>query len=110
MELYGFYPQVIDHVPFVMINSMAFEGDDCFLCKPAVKAVKELNEVLLPFRKVVKKIDVGHVQKLHGLPPPILLSHFPLYRKSDALCSEPDEAPPHEKEALFRERCRMLFK
>merc|ERR1719239_1982327 len=82
--------KVIDHVPFVMINSMAFEGDDCFLCKPAVKAVRELKE------------------KLVGLPPPILLSHFPLYRKSDALCSEPDEAPSHEKGALFRERWECI--
>ena len=89
-----------------MINSMAFEGDDCFLCKPAVKAVKELKEVLA-LDTILKNIDVFHVQKLVGLPPPILLSHFPLYRKSDALCSEPDEAPPHEKEALFRERWGM---
>ena len=96
--------QVIDHVPFVMINSMAFEGDDCFLCKPAVKAVKELKEVLKYNDQVLKNIDIVLVQKLLGLPPPILLSHFPLYRRSDALCSEPDEAPPHEKDALFRER------
>ena len=53
--------------------------------------------------------DVTHVQKLLGLPPPILLSHFPLYRRSDALCSEPDEAPPEEKEALFRERFEIHF-
>ena len=39
-----------------MINSMAFEGDDCFLCKPAVKAVNELKEVLLEFTRVVKNI------------------------------------------------------
>ena len=90
-----------------MINSMAFEGDDCFLCKPAVKAVRELKEVLKHINQVVKNIDIEYVQKLAGLPPPILLSHFPLYRKSDALCSEPDEAPPHEKGALFRERWGM---
>ena len=42
---------MINQVPFVMINSMAFEGDDCFLCKPAVKAVKEMKEVLLKFTK-----------------------------------------------------------
>ena len=37
--------QVINKVPFVLINSMAFEGDDCFLCKPAVKALKALEQV-----------------------------------------------------------------
>ena len=50
------FPQVINQVPFVTINSMAFEGDDCFLCKPAVKAVNELKEVLLKFTRVVKNI------------------------------------------------------
>ena len=44
-------PQVINQVPFVTINSMAFEGDDCFLCKPAAKAVKDMKEVLLKFTK-----------------------------------------------------------
>ena len=34
-----------------MINSMAFEGDGCFLCKPAVKAVNELKEVSFFCRK-----------------------------------------------------------
>jgi len=82
--------KVINKVPFVLINSMAFEGDDCFLCKPAVKALKALE------------------QKLNGLPPPVLLSHFPLYRRSDAHCSEPDEAPPEEKEVLFRERWECI--
>jgi len=82
--------KVINKVPFVLINSMAFEGDDCFLCKPAVKALKALQ------------------QKLNGLPPPVLLSHFPLYRRSDAHCSEPDEALPEEKEVLFRERWECI--
>jgi len=82
--------KVINKVPFVLINSMAFEGDDCFLCKPAVKALKALE------------------QKLSDMPPPVLLSHFPLYRRSDAHCSEPDEAPPEEKEVLFRERWECI--
>ena len=42
---------MINRVPFVTINSMAFEGDDCFLCKPAAKAVKDLKEVPLKFTK-----------------------------------------------------------
>ena len=35
---------------------------------------------------------------------PIVLQHFPLYRENDALCSEPDEAPPLEKEVPFKEK------
>ena len=88
---------------------MAFEGDGCFLCKPAVKAVNELKEVSFFVESFFYLFGVTTVQKLLGLPPPILLSHFPLYRRSDALCSEPDEAPPEEKEALFRERFELQY-
>ena len=34
---------------------------------------------------------------------PVLLSHFPLYRESDAHCDEPDQAPIQEKSVKFRE-------
>ena len=34
---------------------------------------------------------------------PILMSHYPLYRKSDEHCNEPDEAPAEEKSKPFRE-------
>lgn len=78
--------RVIQGVPIVMINSMAFEGDGCFLCQPAVEAVKRLES------------------RFSSLPPPILMSHFPLYRESDTMCDEPDGAPPHEKDTPFRER------
>ena len=31
------------------------------------------------------------------------MSHYPLYRKSDAHCQEPDGAPPEDKGDTFRE-------
>ena len=31
------------------------------------------------------------------------MSHYPLYRKSDAHCQEPDGAPPEDKGDIFRE-------
>ena len=31
------------------------------------------------------------------------MSHYPLYRKSDAHCQEPDGAPPEDKGDMFRE-------
>jgi hypothetical protein len=37
--------KVIQGLPFVTINSMAFEGDGCFLCKPAKQAIHKLKEV-----------------------------------------------------------------
>lgn len=30
----------ISGVTFVIINSMAMEGDDCFLCRPAVNKIR----------------------------------------------------------------------
>jgi predicted MPP superfamily phosphohydrolase len=62
-----------DNIHFILINSMAFEGDQCRLCE---RAENELNEV---------------INKLNQTSPqtkPVLLSHFPLYRTSDANCSQ----------------------
>jgi hypothetical protein len=52
---------------------MAFEGDQCRLC---ARAERELNEVV----KDLNQSDIW--------TKPILLSHFPLYRVSDANCSQ----------------------
>ena len=62
-----------EDIHFVLINSMAFEGDQCRLCE---RAENELNEVI----NELKRNDVS--------TKPILLSHFPLYRLSDANCSK----------------------
>ena len=61
-----------DSIPFVLINSMAFEGDHCRLC---AQAERELNQI------------VHDLNQSDTSPKPILLSHFPLYRPSDANCS-----------------------
>jgi len=84
---------LVDDIPFVIINSMAFEGDSCFLCKSAQEALV----------KIEKKVSESPIR-------PILLSHFPLYRESDELCDELDEAPPDEKGAKFREGWECLKK
>lgn len=39
---------------------------------------------------------------------PILLQHYPMYRESDALCSEPDQAADNIKDIKFRERWECL--
>ena len=82
--------KVIKGVPFVIINSMALQGDGCFLCDKAVKDLKKVKE----------KLELKNVSEM---PRPILLSHFPLYRLSDEHCDEPDEAPADEKLVRFRE-------
>lgn len=47
-------------------------------------------------------------QCLNGRP--ILLQHFPMYRKSDKVCNEPDEAPKEIKNEIFREKWDCLSK
>ncbi|CAF3409193.1 unnamed protein product [Rotaria sp. Silwood1] len=61
-----------DNIDFILINSMAFEGDQCRLC---ARAEKELNEI------------VNNLHRSETSTKPVLLSHFPLYRVSDANCS-----------------------
>ncbi len=52
---------------------MAFEGDQCRLCE---RAENELNEI------------VNKLSRTGARTKPVLLSHFPLYRASDANCSK----------------------
>jgi len=76
-------------VEFVLINSMAFEGDNCFLCEDAEKRLA--------------KISSGLSCAGPDCPGPVLMSHFPLYRDSDEMCDELDEAPSPDKFDKFRE-------
>ncbi|CAF1142153.1 unnamed protein product [Rotaria sordida] len=61
-----------DNIHFVLINSIAFEGDRCRLCE---RADHELNTI------------INELSQTDILTKPVLLSHFPLYRSSDANCS-----------------------
>ncbi|XP_075214748.1 per1-like protein PGAP5 [Lycorma delicatula] len=90
---------------FVMVNSMAMEGDGCFLCRPAEL---QINKIVARLRctKGIGKCPKGFSLKQYSRP--ILLQHFPLYRESDADCNEPDEAPEDEKKQKFRERWECL--
>lgn len=93
---------VIKGIPFVIINSMAFEGDECFLCRTVATSLKNVGEKLQ--EACVKRSSKVNVDiDCDNLPKPILLSHFPLYRQSDSHCNQTDSAPPSEKEEKFRE-------
>lgn len=60
------------HVHFILINSMAFQGDHCRMC---ARAEKELDDILETLRKTQYQTR------------PVLLSHFPLFRSSNKNCS-----------------------
>lgn len=95
----------VEGVHFVLVNSMAMEGDGCFLCRPAELQVNKIAARLQCTR------GIGKCKKgisLEQYSRPVLLQHFPMYRESDAECSEPDEAPEDEKKNKFRERWECL--
>ncbi|XP_067002497.1 metallophosphoesterase 1 isoform X2 [Anabrus simplex] len=92
---------------FVILNSMAMEGDGCFLCRPAELQLQKISRRLKCTRGI-GKCEAG--MELYQYSRPILLQHFPMYRESDADCHEPDQAPEDEKKQKFRERWECLSK
>uniref|UniRef100_A0A8C9CY42 Metallophosphoesterase 1 n=1 Tax=Phocoena sinus TaxID=42100 RepID=A0A8C9CY42_PHOSS len=72
-------------INFVMVNSVALEGDGCDICSGAEAELLEISHRLNCSRK-----------------------HFPLYRRNDANCSGEDAAPPDEKYTPFKERYDAL--
>ncbi|GLV41541.1 Post-GPI attachment to proteins 5 [Carabus blaptoides fortunei] len=90
---------------FVLVNSMALEGDGCFLCKPAKQELVHIENRLKCTEGVRK---CGPNMKLDRYSKPILMQHYPLYRESDALCNEPDAAPASIKAEPFRERWECI--
>ncbi|XP_014279167.1 metallophosphoesterase 1 [Halyomorpha halys] len=94
-------------IHFVLINSMAMEGDGCFLCRSAEIQLLNLSKKL----KCIKSPSSCNGESdLTQYSRPILLQHFPMHRESDEACNEPDEAPEDEKRLKFRERWDCLSK
>ncbi|KAJ8918447.1 hypothetical protein NQ315_008144 [Exocentrus adspersus] len=92
---------------FVLVNSMALEGDGCFLCKPAEQQLTRIQKILQCTKgtytdKCNPKIKLGMYSK------PILMQHYPLYRQSDMECNDFDAAPFPIKQERFRERWECL--
>ncbi|XP_037003878.2 metallophosphoesterase 1 isoform X2 [Artibeus jamaicensis] len=72
-------------INFVMVNSVALEGDGCNICSEAEAELVKISHKLNCSRE-----------------------HFPLYRRSDANCSGEDAAPPEERSVPFKERYDVL--
>lgn len=79
---------------FVSINSMALERDNCLFCKEAENTINRYGN---RFKKL-KMMD--------NYSAPIVLQHFPNYRKSDAECIDRDTTENDGK--LFREKWEVL--
>nr|CAH7759883.1 unnamed protein product [Callosobruchus chinensis] len=92
---------------FVLINSMALEGDGCFLCKPAEQQLTKIERVMHCTSGAYTE-KCGAKMKLDVYSRPILMQHYPLYRQSDADCNDFDAAPLPIKHERFRERWECL--
>ncbi|KAK0051537.1 metallophosphoesterase 1 [Biomphalaria pfeifferi] len=93
---------------FVLINSMAMEGDHCTMCVQAERKVKEISYELALRQKCEKHKDEACKSVRKPYSKPILLQHFPMYRKSDSECNTEDSAPADEKDIPFRPRYDSL--
>lgn len=101
-------------IDFVMINSMAFHADGCSLCQDAERRLNKISSNLSCVDSGVSAAAAG------GSDGPragvdtcsnrasVVLSHFPLYRESDEMCDELDEAPEIEKFSRFREKWECI--
>ncbi|KER22558.1 hypothetical protein T265_09389 [Opisthorchis viverrini] len=102
-------------VHYVMANSMAFEGDECYLCSEAERNVRAIAHRLqcMPINRSATAIARCSLEESYSQPKsfvdldsdtsrpdiytrPILLQHFPLYRDTESPCSsDPVDAMPH---------------
>lgn len=103
----------IRDVIFVMVNSMAMEGDGCNICTEAITKLRDIKWKLKCAKGAEEKTVVANVcdtLESFTYSKPILLQHFPMYRPSDSNCTTPDKAPASEIDIPFRERWDCISK
>ncbi|KAG5889919.1 hypothetical protein JTB14_010070 [Gonioctena quinquepunctata] len=93
---------------FVLVNSMALEGDGCFLCKPAEQQLAKIERILQCTKGTYTNSEKCPKMKLDVYSRPILMQHYPLYRQSDMECDDFDSAPFPIKQERFQERRECL--
>lgn len=52
----------IKNIHFVLINSMAMEGDSCFLCRQAVNYINNISGTIKVNKIIIIKIKFRHLQ------------------------------------------------
>ncbi|XP_059051154.1 metallophosphoesterase 1 homolog isoform X2 [Achroia grisella] len=97
----------IKNTHFILINSMALEGDSCQLCTEARHSINNISEIL-QCCEFPDRCSSDIVFRNYSRP--ILLQHFPLFRLSDAICTEPDAPPISDKYTPFRLKIDALSK
>lgn len=78
----------IQGIDFILVNSMALEGDGCNFCHEAEIKIRKMG---LEIRKRCNSTISSTCNR------PIVLMHFPLYRESESDCHEEDSATDDEE-------------
>ncbi|XP_078397207.1 metallophosphoesterase 1 [Cetorhinus maximus] len=97
-------------INFVLVNSIALQGDGCSICEKVENDLLQLSLAL----NCSRQLDPSHSnenckeKEIFPASVPILLQHYPLYRVSDEECTGEDSASPEEKKLLFREKYDTL--
>ncbi|XP_013924618.1 PREDICTED: metallophosphoesterase 1 [Thamnophis sirtalis] len=96
-------------INFLIVNSVALEGDRCIICRTAEAKLIELSHQLNCSLKEQnqRKKSCSNVDKV-PTSAPILLQHYPLYRRSDSECTGEDSVPLEKKNDRFREKYDVL--
>ncbi|XP_043543680.1 metallophosphoesterase 1 isoform X3 [Chiloscyllium plagiosum] len=97
-------------INFVLVNSIALQGDGCSICSKVENDLQQLSLALNCSRQLDPSHSSENCKGKEIFPPsaPILLQHYPLYRVSDEECTGEDSASPEEKQLLFREKYDTL--
>ena len=99
-----YQPKERNDLNFVIVNSMALENDGCEFCNKAQRQLSLINRTLSRERKLKDRV----------YSRPILFSHFPLFRQSDALCPKDidSESNVHERDKfdIFKPKYDCLSK
>ncbi|XP_019893765.1 metallophosphoesterase 1 homolog isoform X2 [Musca domestica] len=93
-------------IHFVLINSMAMENDGCEFCQTAVEELHSVAAKLHCLRNLNTCNDFETIKEHVNYSRPIVLQHFPTYRKSDRSCREHDSLRIEE----YREKWEVLSK
>lgn len=103
---------------FVLVNSIALQGDECSMCSEAMTQLMNVaNKLNCHRERSSKKVYEDVIQKEKKTcdlpkdsPAPILIQHFPLYRRNEVRCTGVDAPPDEEKRSKNREKWEVVSK
>lgn len=90
----------------MLLNSMTLSRDGCYFCAEAEADIRRISHRLRCAQQETSKGCDRLAEKLPFYARPVLLQHFPTFRKSDSECAEHDSPKIEE----YRENWEVLSK